>query len=78
MIGQIFIWWLVSAGLGALAFPIGWRLLSRLPDRGIGFARALGILASGYALWLGSSIGLWRNGLGGSVAAVIALDPERS
>ncbi len=73
MIGQIFVWWLVSAGLGALAFPVGWRLLSRLPDRGLGFARALGILISGYALWLGASIGLWRNGLGGSVAAVMAL-----
>jgi uncharacterized membrane protein len=73
VIGQAVGWWLVSAGLGALAFPLGWRLFTRLPDRGLGFARALGILISGYALWLGASIGLWRNGSGASVAAVLAL-----
>ncbi len=73
MISQVIGWWLVSAGLGAAAFPLGWRLFTRLPDRGVGFARAIGILISGYALWLGASIGLWRNGSGASVAAVLVL-----
>ena len=71
--GQVLGWWLASAGLAVLAFPIAWGLFTRLPDRGFGFARALGILISGYVLWLGASIGLWENGPGGSGAAVLAL-----
>jgi uncharacterized membrane protein len=67
------VWWLVSALLAVLALPLVWRLFTRLPDRGVGFARVLGILVSGYGLWLGASIGVWRNGTGGSVAAVLVL-----
>jgi uncharacterized membrane protein len=73
VIGQAVAWWLASAALAALAFPVAWRVFTRLPDRGLGFARALGILTSGYALWIGASIGLWRNGTSGSAAAVLAL-----
>ena len=73
MIGLAIGWWLVSTLLAALAFPVAWRVFTRLPDRGLGFARILGILASGYALWIGASIGLWRNGPGGSLAAVLVL-----
>jgi uncharacterized membrane protein len=73
LIGLAFRWWLASTLLAALAFPLAWRVFTRLKDRGLGFARGLGILASGYALWLGASIGAWRNGLGGSLAAVLVL-----
>jgi uncharacterized membrane protein len=73
VIGLAIGWWLASTLLAALAFPLAWRVFTRLPDRGLGFARALGILVSGYALWLGASIGLWRNGSGGSIAGVLVL-----
>jgi len=73
VIGPIFAWWLSSTALGALALPLAWRVFTRLPDRGQGFIRPLGILVSGYALWLGGSIGLWPGGLAGSIAGVLLL-----
>jgi uncharacterized membrane protein len=69
----IFVWWLASTVLGLLALPVAWRVFTRLPDRGLGLARPLGILMSGFALWLGGSIGLWPNGLAGSLAGVAVL-----
>lgn len=70
MIGQVALWWSVSTLIGALALPLCWRLFARLPDRGFGFSRALGLLAAGYALWLGASVGVMRNDLGGTLAAL--------
>ena len=70
MIGPVAAWWLASTLIGVLALPLAWRLFSRLPDRGFGFARALGLLASGYVLWLGASTGVLRNDLGGALAAI--------
>lgn len=69
----IFVWWLASSVLGLLALPVAWRVFTRLPDRGLGLARPMGILISGFALWLGGSIGLWPNGLAGSLAGVVVL-----
>jgi uncharacterized membrane protein len=69
VIAQVAIWWLVSTLIGAIALPLGWRLFSRLPDRGFGFSRAFGLLATGYVLWLGASVGVIRNNLGGTLAA---------
>jgi uncharacterized membrane protein len=71
VIGSILAWWLASTVLGAAAFPVSWRLLSRLPDRGFGVSRALGILMGGYLLWLGASLGWLRNNPTGAVAAVL-------
>lgn len=73
MIGFVLVWWLASSLLGLAAFPIAYRFLNRLPDRGFAFARALGILLAGYALWLGASIGVLRNNLGGALMAVLIL-----
>jgi uncharacterized membrane protein len=64
-------WWLISSLLGLSALPLAWRVFGRLPDRGYGSARALGLLASGYLLWLGASAGVLRNDLGGAAGAVI-------
>jgi uncharacterized membrane protein len=73
MIGPVLAWWLVSSMLGLVAFPIAWRIFSLLPDRGYGFSRALGIMASSYLLWMGASLGVLRNTMGGAIGAVIIL-----
>ncbi len=73
MIGPILIWWLISSILGWLAFPIAWRFLNRLPDRGYGLSRALGLLITGYLLWIGCNFGLMTNGLGGALGSIILL-----
>lgn len=54
-------WYILSTIIGLVALPLTWRLFGRLPDRGFGFARAVGLLGSGYLLWLGASVGLLQN-----------------
>jgi uncharacterized membrane protein len=73
VIQDVFIWWLVSTLLGALALPIAWRIFGRLEDRGYGFARALGLLVAGYLFWMGATVRLFQPSLGGAVMAVLAL-----
>jgi YYY domain-containing protein len=73
MIGSIFLWWIVSTILGMLVFPLAWRLFNRLPDRGYGLSRALGLLLSGYILWMGASLGILHNDLGGALGALILI-----
>jgi len=69
----IIAWWLVASLLGLLAFPLTYRIFHRLPDRGWAFARPLGLLAASYVLWLGASVDLIPNNLGGAVGGVLVL-----
>lgn len=55
--------------LGLLALPLAWSVCRWLPDRGASTAKPLGLLLTGLVLWLGTSHGLLRNDLGGSVLA---------
>src|SRR3990172_2577767 len=71
MIGGILAWWVASTVAGAAAFPIAWRVFDRLPDRGFGLSRTLGVLLGGYLLWLCASLGILRNNPGGAVAAML-------
>jgi len=71
MIGGILAWWLASTVAGALAFPIAWRVFDRLPDRGYGLSRTLGVLLGGYLLWLCASLGILPNDPSGAVAAML-------
>lgn len=73
MILPILSWWLVSSLLGAIALPLTWRLFSRLPDRGYGFIRALGILGCGYIYWLGASLRMVGPDLSGVLAGIALL-----
>jgi uncharacterized membrane protein len=73
MIGSILVWWIASSFLGLLAFPLAWHFFDRLPDRGYGLSRALGILISGYIYWFGASLDILPNNLGGVIGAVILL-----
>jgi uncharacterized membrane protein len=73
VIAALLVWWFWTAFLGALAFPIAFRVFPRLADRGYALSRAFGLLVSGYALWLGGSIGVLRNDFPGAIAAVLVL-----
>ncbi|MGQ9594924.1 MAG: DUF2298 domain-containing protein [Anaerolineae bacterium] len=66
-------WWVWMQVLGLLALPLAWYLFRRLPDRGHAFARPLGLLLATYALWLGGSLHLLRNTLGGASVGLLAV-----
>jgi len=51
-LGQALVWWLAFLLLGLVALPVTTVLFRRLPDRGYGFSRALGLLLFSYAFWL--------------------------
>lgn len=65
--------WLIVQIFGLLALPISFTLFKNLPDRGYAFSKALGLLLSGYVLWLAGSLGLLRNNLGGTLLAMAAV-----
>lgn len=48
----IFVWWALSVVLAVLAWPLSERLFRHLPDRGLGLARLVGWLATGYVAWI--------------------------
>ena len=56
---------------GLVGLPLAFRLLGNLPDRGYAFARPLGLLLTGYLLWLGGSLGFLRNSVGGTLVAML-------
>lgn len=66
-------WWVWMQALGLLTLPLGWYLFRRLPDRGYAFARPLGLLLATYVLWLGGSLHLLRNTLGGALVGFLAV-----
>jgi len=70
MMLQVLEWWIISTLLGAAAYPLIWRILHRLRDRGYAFARIGGILGASYIFWIGASFSVLPNSLGGSLAAV--------
>lgn len=49
---NIAVWWLLSALLSLLVFPICHKVFAFLPDRGLGFSRVSGLLASSYLIWI--------------------------
>ncbi len=67
------LWYLAIILLGWLAFPIAYRLLPRLPDRGYTIAKPLGLLVWGFIFWLLASLGVIQNSSGGVVLALILL-----
>jgi len=70
---DFFRFWLILELLGIIALPLAWRMFRALPGRGLAFAKALGLLLTGYVLWLGASFGLLRNDLGGAIIAMLAV-----
>jgi len=64
-------WWLLIQLIGLVAWPLAFRLLRFLPDRGYTAAKPLGLLLISFTLWLLGSLGLMPNSLGGIVFALI-------
>ncbi len=71
MLNLIF-WYILVSLLGLLTFPLAYRLLPALPDRGYALSRALGLLLWGFLFWQAVSLGLARNDLGGLFATWLA------
>ncbi len=62
-------WYISLTVLGWLAFPIAYRLLPGLVDRGYSLSRALGWLLWGYLFWLPASLGALPNTPNGLLVA---------
>ena len=70
---QLLLWWLLITLLGLASFPISFRLFGRLPGRGYAFSRALGLLLSAYLLWIGASLRVLQNDLGGITFSLLVV-----
>jgi YYY domain-containing protein len=66
----VVVWWLWIQVIGLAALPLSYRFFRWLPDRGYVFARPLGLLLASYLLWLGGSLGLLHNSIGGMLFSV--------
>ena len=55
---------------GLVGLPLSFRLFGNLPDHGYAFARPLGLLLTGYLLWLGGSLGFWQNNVSATLVAM--------
>ncbi|MEX1248565.1 MAG: DUF2298 domain-containing protein [Anaerolineales bacterium] len=67
------LWYLLLAALGWLSFPIAYRFLGALPDRGYAFSRPLGMLLWGFIFWILSSFGFLQNDHAGLLTAAALL-----
>ena len=68
-----FLWYLLISLLGWLAFPIAYRLLPALKDRGYSASRTLGLLIWGYVFWLLATLGILPFNAGGLLFALALL-----
>jgi len=67
------LWYLIITILGIITFPLAYRLLPALADRGYTLSRALGFLLWGYIFWLLGSLGILKNNSGGAITALLIL-----
>ncbi|MBN1430761.1 MAG: hypothetical protein JXB07_20495 [Anaerolineae bacterium] len=70
---QVLIWYFLVIAFGLLAWPLAFRLLPELPDRGYSLSRALGLLLVGYLFWLLCSLGLLQNTTGGMLFSILVV-----
>jgi YYY domain-containing protein len=73
MIWQFISWYLIVQLITLAVLPLCFRLFINLADWGYAFAKSLGILLVGLALWLGTCYGLLRNETGGAWLALIGV-----
>jgi YYY domain-containing protein len=66
-------WYLILTLLGWLTFPLAYRLLPALADRGYTLARSAGLLTWGYVFWLLTSLGVTQNTVGGILFGLLVL-----
>jgi YYY domain-containing protein len=71
--GSILSWWLLVTLAGAAVWPLLFRLLGGLPDRGYTLARTAGLMLTGFVFWFLGSLGVLDNEPGGMVFAWIVV-----
>ncbi|MBX0327826.1 glycosyltransferase family 39 protein, partial [Oscillochloris sp. ZM17-4] len=70
-------WLLAIYGLAALGMPVARLVFGRAADGGAAWAKVIGLLLLGYAVWLPASLGLWRYdawGVAGGLVIVLAIN----
>ncbi len=67
------LWYFALLLTGWAAFPLAYRLLPALADRGYALSRALGLLLAGYVFWLLASLHLALNTPGGAWSAWLVM-----
>jgi YYY domain-containing protein len=73
----LLVWLVALYALGLFGLPLAMLVFGRWHDSGIVWARLIGLLLLGYAVWLPTSLGLWHYdmwGVAGGVALVLALN----
>ncbi len=71
--GSVLSWWLLVTLAGAAVWPLLFRLLGGLPDRGYTLARTAGLMLTGFVFWFLASLGALDNEPGGMVFAWIVV-----
>jgi len=59
--GDLLRWWLLVTLAGVGVWPLLFRVMGALPDRGYTLARAAGLMLTGFIFWFMASLGLLRN-----------------
>jgi len=67
------LWYIVISLLGLAVFPLAYRLLPALSDRGYTLSRTIGLLIWGFIFWLLGSLGILKNDTGGQLLALLLL-----
>jgi YYY domain-containing protein len=67
------LWYLLVSVLGWLTFPLVFRLLPALEDRGFSLARTFGMLVWGYVFWMMASLGIIQNDSSGLLLGLVIL-----
>jgi len=67
------LWYLLITLLGLLAFPLAYKLMPALTDRGYALSRILGLLIWSYLFWILGSLGVLQNDIGGEMVALLLL-----
>ncbi len=73
----VVVWLVALYVLALLGYPIAVLVFGRWRDAGFAWARVIGLLVLGYAIWLPTSLNIWtyaRHGMLGGVVLVLALD----
>lgn len=68
-LGDVLTWWLIATTAGIGVYPLLFRVLHALPDRGYTVARPAGIMLTGFLYWFMTSLQLTRNEVGTIVLA---------
>src|SRR5512143_4139190 len=64
-------WWFIIQLFGLAVWPLAFRWLRWLPDRGYMLSKPLGLLIVSYGLWLLANLGIVQNTAGGILAVLI-------